>query len=241
MLMKEGSSMKYSKAFFLGCLLILLLTAPTVNARAGGGSSGSGGSASGSHHTSSQSNPVSNHPGATFITTIVAFGGFAYLSHYTKVYQIRKVKKSHRQAIKAIKKEMPYDIDGAVIDLYYTLQNAWKNQDMVIINQHLDPDLAQIWQNKLNWMTFNHQRNVMEQIHIINTYPFAVVNDHIFYYIHGIMVDYIEDTQTQQVIDGFKTPKPFIEFWEMELHPDHLTLYQIYQTDELSASDFNIQ
>gem|GEM_PF-6936485 len=230
--------MRYRKLVLILCTVLMFVFCPSAKARAGGKTStGSSGS---SHTTSSKTGSGSsqNQPAVTIITIFTALGAFGFLSYYTHAYQVTKVRKYFKPALKQLKSTLPYDLDSSVIDLYYIVQNAWKNQDIVILNEHLDPELANQWAMKLSWMALNHQHNVMRMIQLICIYPFAIINDHVFYYIRGMMIDYIEDTDTAEIIEGLKTPQPFTEFWEIEIMANGVHLYRIYQLDELSASDF---
>lgn len=228
--------MKHWKTITSIILVVLLLLTPSVYARAGGGtSSSSSSSSSGSSHGSSTNR--SKDPKTTTLTLITTFGSVAYFSYYTKTFYVRRLKKQYKKPLKELKEALPYDLKSEVIDLYYEVQNAWKNQDIVEINQHVKKDLAEYWQTKLSWMDFNHQRNVMDMIHLINVYPFAVKQNHVFFYIHGIMIDYIEDMEKEEMISGSKVPKPFREYWEIELLENDVILAKIYQEDEFPISD----
>lgn len=104
--------------------------------------------------------------------------------------------------------------------------------------QYMSDQLRESFQTKLNWMEFRHEKNILQDIKLLKALPVAVYDDadntrdHVWFYIHGKMVDYIIDTQTGAKRSGSTTPGRFVEYWQFIRKEDRWVLHKILQKDE---------
>ena len=100
------------------------------------------------------------------------------------------------------------------------------------------------FQTKLNWMSYRNQKNILENIQLIQALPVAVHDDndnsrdYIWFYIKGRMVDYIIDTNTQLKVSGNTSSTSFVEYWQFIRKEDKWVLNKILQKNESDQIPF---
>lgn len=112
------------------------------------------------------------------------------------------------------------DLQKQVRYAYFLIQNAWSCQNMSPAKEVMSPSLYESFQSKLAWMDYRHERNVLEDIRLLEASPVAVYDDvddsldYVWFYISGSMVDYILNTETHAIVRGNTKPEKFGEYWE---------------------------
>lgn len=224
------------------------ISAITLRAGGGGGSGGGGGgggSGGGSHHSGS------GRP-ATLLETILHYIMMPFVLFSSTIVFYVKLTKRSRKAKKLMKQMMQSDsawkykdISATVNDSFIAIQTAWSNMDMTPAASYMSDDLLESFQMKLNWMAYRKEKNVLENIQLINALPVAVHDDSdnsrdfVWFYIKGKMVDYTIDTDTQLKIDGNTSASSFVEYWKYVRKEDRWVLDEILQKDESEQIPFN--
>jgi hypothetical protein len=221
-----------------------------VGMRAGGGSSGGGGGggssggSSGHHHTGrGSSDPISMLIGLVLFLFVGSAAAIVFrfrLSRYGR--NTRRLMKLLQAKDHAWKYK---HMQARVREAFYAIQRAWTASDMTPARQYLSATLFESFQTKLSWMKIKGQRNVLERIRLIEAIPVSLhddeddVNDFVWFYIKGRMVDYTIDTETDEVVDGSTLSSSFVEYWQFtRMEGDHWALNQILQEDEADAIRF---
>lgn len=227
----------------LGLIIILGLLPTQVYARAGGGGSSGGGSSGGGSsgsHASSHSSTSSNDP----LSRIVGVLTFVIISSSSIIVMRIKITKYRYNAMKDFKNtDWNYKkLVKRVEKTYFILQNAWTNNDIKQAKGYLTKELYENYKTKLEWMELAHKKNVLKKIKLLNVYPISVVdkelnkNDKVYMYIKGKMIDYMVDTETNEVIEGNDICSPFIEYWLFVKNRNgEWVLSKIYQYNELNV------
>lgn len=212
-------------------------------ARAGGGNSGTGSSASSGnsvHSTSHISGPKN------VIERVITDGFFIIFLFYSSILlkiKLSKLKRTNKLKMKKIRKQditWNYkNLEKIVIESYFIIQEAWKNNDFSKASHFMMPDLVEQFQIKLNWLEVQNRKNIMDKIELLSAFPISFHDDiedekdYIWYYIKGKMVDYIIDTETEKVVSGCKYKKVFIEYWQFKKNKENKwVLNKIMQEDE---------
>ena len=112
----------------------------------------------------------------------------------------------------------------------------------------MSPSLYENFQSKLAWMDYRHERNILEDIRLLEASPVAVYDDvddsldYVWLYISGSMVDYILNTETQTIVRGNTKPEKFGEYWEFVRNQQgNWVLNQILQKDQENLLPSNRQ
>lgn len=211
----------------------------------GGGSGGGGGSSGGStHHSGTGRQP-------TLFESIIEIIMLPFILFSSTIVFYVKTTKRSRKSKKLMKKIMQSDnawkfkdISSRVSESYFAIQTAWSNMDMTPAAQYMSDELYSSFQTKLNWMIYKNERNVLENIQLIQSLPVAVHDDidnsrdFIWFYIKGRMIDYIIDTDTQLKISGGSSPASFIEYWQFIRKDNNWVLNKILQKDESDQIPF---
>ena len=243
-------------SLFLFCN-ITTVTAKEVNLshrvtllRAGGGGSsssgGSSGGSSGTHGTSRNYGPTS------IISNILSYIIFIFIFCASAIVLYVKVVRASFNSKRYLKllddKDITWKyktIEKQVVETFYVVQEAWTNNKIEQAKDYMDQDLYEQFKIKLEWMDMNHRRNVLKKIRLVNLKPVSVYDDKddkkdlIWFYIKGKMIDYIVDTETNEMISGAKRNHSFIEFWKfVKNDKDRWVLSEILQEDESKKINF---
>lgn len=212
----------------------------------GGGSSGGGSSGSGSSHYSGTGRQ------STLFESIIHFIMMPFVLFSSSILFYYKLTKRSRKSKKLMKQMMQSDnawkfkdISAIVNKSYIAIQTAWTNMDMTPAKQYMSDELYESFQTKLNWMSCRNEKNILENIQLIQALPVAVHDDcddsrdYIWFYIKGKMVDYIIDTNTQLKVSGSTAPASFVEYWQFTREENNWVLNKILQKNESEQIPFN--
>lgn len=90
-------------------------------------------------------------------------------------------------------------------------------------------------------MEINNKQNILKKIKFLKVYPIALkdengnINNKVYMYINGKMIDNIINTKTNEIIEGDKENRQFIEYWLfIKNKNEKWLLSKIYQEDELN-------
>lgn len=236
-------------SLFLCFLVLFSINTSFVSARAGGGSSSSGGGSSGvggggSHGTSHvRGNTPSNGDILSEIVGVIVVFTFAFSSSIAVKIKIVRSKYKSRVVIKRLSltdDSWNYkDLQKRVIDTYFVVQDAWGNNDLSKASSFMMPSLLERFQMKLNFMELQNRKNIMECIELRSAFLVSLYNDsdakkdYVWYYIKGRMVDYIVNTDANEVLEGSKFKKTFVEYWQFKRDKNNgWVLNKILQEDE---------
>lgn len=229
-----------------------------ISLRAGGGGGGSGGSSgsasSSSTHSSGNESSYCSYDNLLFcmIRKFFTWTCFCFVLFFTTIMLYLKVLRSSfnsKRYLRMIsKKDSSWKykkIEKQVMNTFYIVQNAWTNMDMTSAKEYMEEALYENFQSKLEWMEIGNKRNILKRIRLINLKPVSVhddLDDHqdlIWFYIHGMMVDYTIDTKTNKKIEGNHFVRiPFIEFWKFTRKGDRWVLSKIIQSNEKDQIHF---
>ena len=133
------------------------------------------------------------------------------------------------------------DIQKQVEKAYHKIQEAWGANNLMIAKAFLSDDLYEKFQTKLEWMSYQNRKNVMDKIRLDSAKPVMVhneegsANDYVWYHIDGSMVDYIIDEKTGEQISGSKDRCSFVEYWMFVRKNRSWVLNKILQKEEGKA------
>ena len=227
------------KKMIIGIVMLLLwFSIIPVDARAGGGSSGGGGGSGGSGHSSTHSQRNGQVlPGSGLIVLAIT-AGFVY---YTKHMKIRQMHKQAREQLEEAYQSDDFwdesELKDKVKESYYMIQQAWSDQDKETLRKYLTDYLYQQWLIKMNWQDFKNERNILDNIRLLNKTIVSAYDDENDYYdyfwvaIEGKMKD-------QTIIDHEvvnETNEVFIEYWKYLRDGDNILLDEILQEDEVKG------
>ena len=122
------------------------------------------------------------------------------------------------------------DISSTVEKSYFVIQTAWANMDMTPALPYMSDKLFESFQTKLNWMSYRNEKNIMNNIKLLQSLPVSVYDDadnsrdYIWFYIKGKMVDYVIDTNTQMKISGSTAAASFVEYLYLVIKVSAFTL-----------------
>lgn len=211
----------------------------------GGGSGGGGGGGSGSSHHSGTGRPPTLFESIVdaIITPILLFSS-SIIFYIKLTKRSRKSKKLMKQMSQSDNAWKYKDISTTVNDSFIAIQTAWTNMDMTPAAQYMSDELYDSFQTKLNWMEYKNQKNILENIRLVEALPVAVhddfdnCRDYIWFYIKGRMVDYIIDTNSQLRISGSTSTTSFVEYWQFIRKENNWVLNKILQKNELEQIPF---
>ena len=136
-------------------------------------------------------------------------------------------------------------VSSRVEESFIAIQKAWADMDMSAASQYMSDELFDSFQTKLSWMRYRSQKNILENIKLLEALPVAVNDDpdnsqdYIWFYIKGRMVDYTIDTDTQLIVEGKTTPSSFVEYWQFVRKGDDWVLNKILQKTEEDQIPFD--
>ena len=220
----------------------------TLRAGGGGGSGGGGGGSGGggsSHHSGTGRQP-------TLFESIIQFIMMPFILFSSSIVFYVKLTKRSRKAKKLMKQMMQSDnawkykdISSTVKDSFIAIQTAWANMDMTSASKYISDELYDSFQTKLNWMSYRNEKNILENIQLIQALPVAVhddsdnSHDYIWFYIKGKMIDYIINTNTQLKVSGNTSSTSFVEYWQFIRNEDAWVLHKILQKEEADQIPFS--
>lgn len=211
----------------------------------GSGGGGGGGSSGGTHHYSGTERPP------TLFESIIEFILLPFVLFSSSIIFYIKLTKRSRKAKKLMKQMQKSDhawkyknISAVVEKSFFAIQNAWANLDMAPAAQYMSDELYNNFQTKLNWMAYRNEKNILENIKLLEALPVAVHDDsdnsldYIWFYIKGKMVDYTINTETQLKTNGSTTAASFMEYWQFTRKENTWVLNKILQKDEADQIPF---
>lgn len=217
----------------------------------GGGSGGSGGGGGGGSSGSGSSHHSGTGRQPTLFESIIQFIMMPFVLFSSSIVFYVKLTKRSRKAKKLMKQMMQSDnawkykdISSTVKDSFIAIQVAWANMDMTSASQYISDELYDSFQTKLNWMSYRNEKNILENIQLIQALPVAVHDDsdnsrdYIWFYIKGKMIDYIIDTNTQLKVSGNTSSTSFVEYWQFIRKEDKWVLNKILQKNESDQIPF---
>lgn len=240
--MKNGKRILAAAALFL-CIIFLAIP---VFGRAGGGGSSGGGGGGGSHgtHGSSggRSGPLGIIPWA-IVTGIAVYGG--------RVVIRWKAEKAKRKTVSEMKllsgKEAHWNyrkIQKRVKKAYFEIQECWRRCDASYAKEYLSRSLMEEFQTKLSWMKLKGESPVQRNVRLLSAVLVDLKDeegeehDSLWYLIHGSMVGYYRNVETQIVTRGSTKQEDFYEYWRFILEDGKWVLDKICQKDELDLDRF---
>lgn len=236
--------MKKRYLVFFTLVLSICLTTPTIYARAGGGSgSGGGGGGSSSSHSNHSSNRSSNH---SYITGFVVLGTFSLFVYAIKKYDVIVLSSKNRKKLKNSARQDPLWNEDTVIarieEIYYKVQVAWSDKDLVTLKKYLTPSLFEEWKLKLEWDEYRYQQNILESIRLLDQKIIFMnddiddTKDYFIAYIQGKIKDYVMDTIDHTVIR--ENEPNFVEYWRFIRIDNNFYLDAVFQEDEINIKEF---
>lgn len=221
--------------------------------RAGGGGGGSGGGGGGSgggsrnssHNSGTNRQPTLFESVLQFILTPFVLFSSSIIFYVKLTKRSRKSKKLMKQMVQSDNAWKYKDISTIVKDAFHAIQVAWANMDMTPAAEYMSDELYDSFQTKLNWMAYRNQKNVLENISLLQVLPVAVYDDtdnsrdFVWFFIKGRMVDYIIDTNTQLKLSGSTAPTSFIEYWQFVRKEEKWVLNKILQKNESEQIPFS--
>lgn len=211
-------------------LIVFMLMLQPVFVRAGGG-----GGHSSLPHTSYQRGNGS---------PVVGIIGVSACIGMTVYWRRKKARLMHQEIEENLLEAYSQDtfwnekkLKKKVREQYFIIQNAWSNQDIEILKQHLSEYLYEQWQMKIEWQQFQEQSNLLEHIQlfkvmIVDLYD-AIDNhqDYFWVYIEGKMQDsFIEEGQ---VTDSHN--ETFVGYWKFIRHGNDILLDEMKQQGEVES------
>lgn len=244
--------MKHTKrGLVLFVLVLFTVFIPfTALARAGGGGGGNGGGGGGGAHGGSAGtyggsrhySPLSDAVGYIWFGSL-AFGGA--IVYFVRVcMKSAKAKKAMENLSKADGSWNYSDFRSRIRTIFYTVQDAWTQRNQDIAKDCLSQSLYAAYTSKSEWMTCQHEKNILKNIHLIDALPIDAedyegdANDRIWVYIKARMVDYTIDDQTMEFKSGSKLSKSFVEYWKLIKENGSWVLDEIKQKDEMKLDSF---
>lgn len=219
-------------------LLIIFVSPIPVFARAGGGSSGGSASSSGGVTNHSSSKSVNSNPAVSVIKWALIL---MFSSSTVIIVEMRLLKAKIKTKQKMKKLNWNYkELKTRVEEAYFIIQKSWSKNDMYQAEEYMTKDLFENFKIKLEWMEISNKRNILKRIKLLESYPISLndnvedTKDKIWVYIKGKMIDYIIDTKTEEMIEGSKLNRVFVEYWLFNKNTDgKWVLSKILQEDEL--------
>ncbi len=251
-------------AVLLIAVLFFSLAAVTVSAgaradvpitvlRAGGGSSGGGSGGSGGSSSHSSHSSTGRHGNSNPYSAIFGLFGFVLISGGATLFYRLMLSKYARNTKKLMKLLQKKDsawkyknIQKQVTKAYFAIQKAWTALDMSSARLYMSEDLYQSFETKISWIRYKNQRNVLKRIKLLDAVPVSLhddvwdTDDHVWFYVKGSMIDYTENVETGERIDGSPIPGSFVEYWQFKrTKDDRWVLNSILQEDEAEGIAFS--
>lgn len=249
---------KLARFFIFSILIIFMILPSTVaTARAGGGGSSGGGSGGGSGSGGggfgggTRSGSYVKNKKLSVVEDVLFYGvaitGFA---GGTIIFTIRLYKKN-KESKKLIKELEKIDsswnykeLKSRAKETFYKVQNAWAERNQDLAKEYMSEQLYEMHKGKTEWMIVRHEKNILKRIKLIDAKPVGVEDykdnneDVVWFYIKGVMVDYIVDDRTMKMISGSKSREKFIEYWKFTRKGYNWVLDEIRQDEDIQGINF---
>ena len=197
-------------------MVIFVLSAQPVWARAGGGGGGKGGGI------------------INLILLPIVLIYSAILTH--------KVRKKNRECLALLEKlersDPAWDIarlKHRVALVYFKVQEAWQARDQNIAKSYMSPALFDQHKVQTDQMIARHEKNLLEKINLIETDLVDVEDftdnerDQFWVYLKGSMIDYTVNDLTNERISGKQEVEEFTELWKFIRSGNNWVLDEIDQ------------
>ncbi len=236
---------KYKSLLIIAILSIIFIESSlVVYARAGGyvGGSGDYSSSSGGGINYRQWRKYGLYGNSNILSTCIIICISFFIIVFSIIFPRRKLILARIKSKKKIKKlKWNYnEIKERVKKVYFVIQNSWANGDMNQAIDYMEPGILDRFKFKLNQMKYENKKNILKNIKLLRAYPILLIDDEdeskckIFMAIHGKMIDYIVDTQSDKIKDGNNIiSKSFLEFWQFSKNSDgKWILSNVYQKND---------
>ncbi len=228
----------------------------------GGGGSGGGSSGLGRHFSrrirrsfkklfGREKLQVSDYIVCAFgIIILPVFFGYSVFVSVQYIYRKRKrihATKCMLEKLSNFDNAWKYDkLIERVTKAYFAIQKAWTKGSMESARQYMSNELFEEFQQKLDAMKRDNERNILKSIKL-NKYYAAKVNDspedefdNVWFYIGGSMVDYIYNFETKKITQGNTETQHFVEYWKFVRNQSgEWVLDRIVQQDDIKNLPFN--
>lgn len=247
---------RYWKSAALLFLSLLLVFSPmTVHARAGGGNSSSGSSSgsSSSNVGSTTSDDYSNgRTSSNPISQILNYSIFICIAGGSAIAFFYRRKKARFISKKRMKKfaECGYnwdykDVQERVEKAYFEIQECWRRQDADYAADYLSDSLREEFRTKLEWMDARNEKVIQKRVRLLSADPVYVEDqdgteqDKMWYLIHGRMLGYYINKDTEACVRGNTKDESFYEYWCFLYQNGKWVLNEIRQKDEIDIRQFS--
>jgi hypothetical protein len=219
-------------SLLLKLMILFALTSPYALARAGGGGNGGGG----------------------LITLILLPFAIAYVLYVN--HRINKKKKVTEQLLNTLSQDDPAwkeeNLEEYARQTFFQIEEAWCKQDFAQLESLLHPELFSEWKAQIELMQSNGERNVMENLRIVNVRLVEAQNyrdkekDIFTACIDAMAADYTIDANGEIVSSNTgsrrkkankeKSDEAFCEFWTYERHDEKWLLLRVDQWNDWKKS-----
>ncbi len=235
-------------SFLLKLMVFFALASPYALARAGGGANDVGG----------------------LITLILLPFAIVYALYVN--HRINKKKKATEQLLNTLSQDDPAwkeaDLEAHARQTFFQIEEAWCKQDLAQLESLLHPQLFSEWKAQIELMQSNGERNVMENLRIVNLRLVEAQNyrdkekDIYTACIDAKAADYTINANGEIVSSNTgsrrkkankeKSEEAFCEFWTYERHGEQWLLLRVDQwidwkksvnaelVDEISQKPLNL-
>ncbi|MGD1063114.1 MAG: Tim44-like domain-containing protein [Terracidiphilus sp.] len=220
-------------SFLLKLMILFALATPYALARAGGGGAGGGGGL------------------LTLILLPFAIAYALYMNH-----RINKKKKATELLLNTLSQNDPAwneaNLEARVRQTFLQIEVAWVKQDLAQLESLLHPQLFSEWKAQIELMQSNGERNIMEDLRIVNVRLVEAQNyrdkekDIFTACIDAVATDYTIGANGEIVSSNTgsrrkkankeKTEEGFREFWTYERHDEKWLLLRVDQEKDWKKS-----
>ena len=220
-------------SFLLKLMILFALASPYALARAGGGGAGGGGGL------------------ITLILLPFAIAYALYMNH-----RINKKKKATERLLNTLSQDDPAwkeaDLEAHTRQTFLQIEVAWVKQDLAQLESLLHPQLFSEWKAQIELMQSNGERNIMEDLGIVNVRIVEAQNyrdkekDIFTACIDAVATDYTIGANGEIVSSNTgsrrkkankeKSKEAFCEFWTYERHDEEWLLLKVDQWDDWKKS-----
>jgi len=220
-------------SFLLKLMILFALATPYALARAGGGGAGGGGG---------------------LLTLILLPFAIAHAWYMNR--RINKKKKETERLLNTLSQNDPAwneaNLEARVRQTFLQIEVAWVKQDLAQLESLLHPQLFSEWKAQIKLMQSNGERNIMEDLGIVNVRIVEAQNyrdkekDIFTACIDAVATDYTIGANGEIVSSNTgsrrkkankeKSKEAFCEFWTYERHDEKWLLLRVDQWDDWKKS-----